>query len=626
MCAICGIVYFERDRNVDADVVRSMMTCMQHRGPDDEGMYLNGCVALGHRRLSIIDLQTGKQPISNEDGKVWIVFNGEIYNYADLRSDLQIRGHLFRTKTDTEVIIHAYEEYGEDCLLRFRGMFAFAIWDAKKRKLFLARDRIGIKPLYYCVTGESFIFASEMKAILCNETVRREVDPRIIDRFLTYYYVPGEKTLIKGIYKVPTGHYLTFKDGRLEKKQYWDLEFPEEQKLLDLEKAKGHLMELLRETIRLHMISDVPVGILLSGGVDSSALLSLCVSETNKRISTFTIGFEEAGFDDERIFARLAAERYGTRHYETSMTAEQFQDFLPYYVWHMEEPVCEPPAVALYYVAKMACSHVKVLLSGEGGDEAFAGYPNHRNMLLLEQMKKKLNWLAIPLSRGLIYFAELLHMRRVKRYAKLLTIPQDKYYLSRTSSPYSTFNHDYEKLYTDDFLSKIDKNDSMSPTRDLFNKIKYDDPLHRMLYIDTKTWLPDDLLIKADKITMATSVELRVPLLDHVLLEYAARIPSNLKIRNLKTKYILKNMFENIVPKEILRKKKTGFPVPYEKWLREDLRNYVEGILLSKKAIQRGYFKKETVESMIYGGQNEHLSKEIFSLLILELWHRSFIG
>jgi asparagine synthase (glutamine-hydrolysing) len=625
MCGICGKVNFDKAQCVDRDLLRSMMASMHHRGPDDEGMYLSGNVGLGHRRLSIIDLNTGKQPIANEDDTVWIVFNGEIYNYQELRKELLGRGHRFRTETDTEVIIHAYEEYGEDFLSRLRGMFAFAIWDEKKRQLLLARDRVGIKPLYCCLSGKSLIFASEMKAILSDSAVPREINYPIIDRFLSYYYVPGSETLIKGIRKLDPGHYLLCKEGAVETRQYWDLEFPATPQPVAFAEAKERLMELLKEAVRLHMISDVPVGLLLSGGVDSSALLSLCIHESDKEISTFTIGFDGEGFDDERVYARIAANRYGTKHYETTISAAQFRDFLPEYVRFMEEPVCEPPAVALYYITKLAKEHVKVLISGEGGDEAFAGYPNHRNMLLLEKVKAAAGPLSGIVAQSLALAGYLAGDARVTKYAALMRLRQNEYYRSRTATPLTLFNRDYAAIYTKDFLDMIDKDYSVRPSAEYLANARAADPLNRMLYVDTKTWLPDDLLVKADKITMANSIELRVPLLDHVVLEYAASLPPEFKVNGTETKYILKRTFENIVPKEILNKKKTGFPVPYERWLGREMRDYVTEMLLDPATLGRGYFKKEAMETSLNGSKSASYSKEVFSLLVLELWHRTFI-
>ena len=432
MCGICGKLFFEQQRPVDRQLIRSMADSMRHRGPNDEGYYVNGQIGLGHRRLSIIDLNSGKQPISNEDGTVWIVFNGEIYNYQALRASLSEKGHKFKTDSDTEVIVHAYEEFGEDCVAELRGMFAFAVWDDKDKTLFITRDRVGIKPLYYFLNNYQIIFASEMKAILQDNSVPREVDPQIIDRFLTYYYVPGEETTLRGIRKLSPGHYLIARDGKVQIRQYWDLHFSQDNGHGSLKQASGELLDILKESVRLHMISDVPVGFLLSGGVDSTAMLSLSVHETDKDLSTFTIGFDGHDFADERPYARLAAKRFGTKHYDMTMSAQDFLAFLPKYVWHMEEPVCEPPAIALYYVSKLAAEHVKVLISGEGGDEAFAGYQTYRNLVWLERLKSIIGPFNGSIGRmvetlGRMHFG----LKRLQKYAPLLSIPFDQYYYSR---------------------------------------------------------------------------------------------------------------------------------------------------------------------------------------------------
>jgi len=374
------------------------------------------------------------------------------------------------------------------------------------------------------------------------------------------------------------------------------------------------------------MISDVPVGFLLSGGVDSTALLSCAVNETDKRISTFTIGFAGADFADERPYARLAAKRFGTNHYEMTISAEQFSAFLPKYVWHMEEPVCEPPAVALYYVSKLAGNHVKVVLSGEGGDEAFGGYQNYRNLLLLEKGKKAAGPL-IGVAAGLLRTAARVKgFHRAQKYAPLMTAPLAAYYYSRVSSPFSYFNRNKESICTRDFLARVKPNGSTELIQGLFRRVQGSDPLNQMLYVDTKTWLPDDLLIKADKITMANSLELRVPLLDHMVLEFAAGIPQHFKVRGTTTKRILKRAFADHVPTEIIKRKKTGFPLPYGKWLSTNLRTYVRDALLDTKALQRGYFEKSAVEKLLDSSdRGEPVAKEIFSLLTLELWHNQFV-
>jgi asparagine synthase (glutamine-hydrolysing) len=624
VCGICGKLNFDSHNTPESSLLHAMLHSIHHRGPDGGGTYLSGPIGLGHRRLSIIDLNTGQQPLANEDDSIWIVFNGEIYNYEDLRTDLLARGHKFKTESDTEVIVHLYEEYRENCVEKLRGMFAFALWDDRRRELFLARDRVGIKPLYYRLDDKSLIFASEIKAILADAEVRPEVDPAMIDRFLTFFYLPGEETLIKGIRRLPPGSYMVVKDGKTKIQQYWDLHFVPSN--LGLREAEEQLMALLDESVRLHMIADVPVGFLLSGGVDSTAMLGLAVGKSDRPISSYTIGFSEPGIADERPYASLAARRYGSQHHETTISAQDFVEFLPRYVWHMEEPVCEPPAVALYYVSKLASNYVKVLISGEGGDEAFGGYPNYRNLLWLERLKTAMGPFRPLLASGISLLGRLLQSRRVSKYAPLVGLPLESYYYSRTSSPFQFFNQHFTDLYSNDFLQSIDKTDSASVVKKYLSNGTGSDRVNQMLYVDTKTWLADDLLTKADKMTMASSIELRVPLLDHRVLEFAASLPGNYKVRGLKMKYIAKRALERRVPREIIQRKKAGFPVPYDSWLRKELKDWLAGILLDSRTIFRGYFRRSCIEQMISRDLREGgYSKELFSLATLELWHRAFI-
>ena len=624
MCGICGKLVFDKQAAVAPSLLSSMLQTIQHRGPDDEGKYFAPQVGVGHRRLSIIDLSLGHQPLANEDDTVWIVFNGEIYNYQDLRQDLLTRGHVFKTHSDTEVIIHLYEECGESCVEKLRGMFAFAIWDDKKKVLLLARDRVGIKPLYYWKTDKSLIFASEIKAIMADAEVKREVDPAMIDRFLSFYFLPGEETLLRNILKLAPGHYLIVRDGKVDIREYWNLRFSETP--MSLEACEKKLVELLEEAARLHMISDVPVGFLLSGGVDSTAMLHFAVGKTTFPLSSYTLGFTEALTVDERPYARLAAKEYGCEHHEMTITSKDFMDFMPKYVWHMEEPVCEPQAVALYYVSKLAKSFVKVLISGEGGDEAFAGYPIYRNLLWLERLKKPFGPLNGLFKAGLNQANRFLHSHKIAKYAPLLDVPLDSYYFSRTSSPGKYFNTNIDSLYTSDFLQHVDKENSVGVAKAFLKNSKGQSVVNRMLYVDTKTSLPDDLLLKADKMTMANSLELRVPLLDHKILEFAASLPANFKVRRFTTKYVFKETLRNKLPKQILDRRKAGFPVPYESWLRTEMRDWVRDILLDREAISRGYFNKGCIENLIsedsrWGG----LTKELLSLATLELWHRAFL-
>ncbi len=626
MCGICGKMFIAADRQVDPTLIEKMCDVMSHRGPDDHGIYVSRGVGLGHRRLSIIDLQTGKQPISNEHGNIWVVFNGEIYNYRDLRVELISKGHLFSTQTDTEVIVHLYEEYGDDFSSKMRGMFAIALWDERQKKLILSRDRVGIKPLYYYLTKDTLTFGSEIKAILADPTVPRDIDLSGINLLMSYYFIPGNKTLLAGIKKLLPGHYLVVKNGKCSDTQYWDLSFSKTRKHISFETAKKEVIELLRKSVCDHMISDVPVGFLLSGGVDSTALLSFAVEETDKKISSFTIGFESDKFADERKYAALAAKRFGTNHYDMTIDAKQFAEFLPKYVWHMEEPVCEPPAVALYYVSNLAKDHVKVLLSGEGGDEAFAGYSNYRNLTCLEGIKRLAGSFSPSMGRAISMFTSSGPLKRFNRYGFLMGMDFESYYYSRSSSPLNFLNKNAKEFYTQEFYDNIHLAESHDFRKRLLQNVESGDLLDKMLYIDTKTWLPDDLLVKADKITMANSIELRVPLLDHTVLEYAASLPNDFKLKGVTTKYILKKSFEGRIPDEILYRKKTGFPVPYAKWMSNDLNNYVSDVLLDVKTINRGFFQRSAISQLLEANRRQPAcAKEIFMLVALELWHRRFI-
>jgi asparagine synthase (glutamine-hydrolysing) len=626
MCGICGKINFDSNAPVDPAALRSMMDSMAHRGPDEDGVHLSRNAGLGHKRLCIIDLTSGQQPMANEDESIWIIFNGEIYNYKELQKFLLSKGHRLRTASDTEVIVHLYEEFGEECVGKLQGMFTFALWDRNKGELLLARDRVGIKPLYYCVTGDALLFGSEVKAILAEGSVQVQLNPAALDTFLTFGYVPGDETLFRGVEKLPPGHYLTVRNGAVKVKQYWDLQMPEAKRTQTFEENVEALRELLGKSVRDHMISDVPVGILLSGGVDSTAVLSYAVEAAGQPLSTFTIGFGEHDGADERLPARLVAKQFGTHHYETTITSGDFADWLPSYVWHMEEPVCEPPAVALYFVSKLARKHVTVLLSGEGGDEAFAGYSTYRNIAWLERLKRLLGPLRLPASGMAKLLGGLAGNKQLQHYAPLMAMPLEEYYYSRSSDPLAFFNQNRAALYSPDFLAQIHSNGDAKLSEKLMMSLGSVDALSKMLYVDTKTWLPDDLLVKADKVTMANSVELRVPLLDHHVLEFAASVPSSHKLSGFRTKHVLKQAIANRVPKAILERPKTGFPVPYDRWLRSDLKAFTADVLMDSRTTARGYFNRGLVEQVLRENSPErNRSKEIFSLLVLELWHRAFI-
>jgi len=626
MCGICGKLMLGDEAAVSPALVKAMADTIYHRGPDDDGYYVSGPIGLGFRRLAIIDLQRGHQPVSNEDGTVQIIFNGEIYNYQELREFLLAKGHVFKTQSDTEVIVHLYEELGPQCLEKLRGMFAFAIWDENTKSLLLARDRVGIKPLYYCLTDKSLVFGSEIKAILADPSMSREIAPEMIDRFLTFLYVPGQETLLRGIRKLLPGHFLLARDGKVVIQQYWDLCFAKPNHQQSFKDAEADLLNLLAEAVKLHMIADVPVGVLLSGGVDSTGVLSFAVHGTDKEVSSYTVGFSGGDVADERPYARIAADKFGTQHHDITISAKDFASFLPRYVWHMEEPVCEPPAVALFYVSKLARNYVKVLLSGEGGDEAFAGYSNYRNLVWLERAKRGLAPLNGAVARGLALANSLLHAPRIAKYGPLFNDSFPSYYYSRTSNPHCHTGNRLGEVYSPDFAKAIDREHTLEPVRQLQNHVRGQNALDAMLYIDTKTWLPDDLLIKADKMTMANSVELRVPLLDHKVLEFAAALPPSFKLNGFNRKHILKRALVQKIPKEILNRKKAGFPVPYESWLRSDLKDTVWALLTDRRTVERGYFRKDAIAGLLQADSNgANYSKEIFSLLALELWQRTFL-
>jgi asparagine synthase (glutamine-hydrolysing) len=625
MCGICGKLSFDQEQSVEPNLIEAMTNVIAHRGPDGSGIHVAGPIGLGHRRLSIIDLTTGDQPMCNEDGTVWVVYNGEIYNYQELRTELLALGHRFKSATDTEVLVHAYEEWGEASVARMRGMFAYALWDARKRLLLLARDRVGVKPLYYANTGSSLLFGSEMKSLLVDVSLARRVNPRAIDRFLAYHYLPGNETLFEGVSKLDPGHYLVVLDGRVSVHQYWDLRFDVSDRWSSLEEASQALEELLRRTVKDHMISDVPVGVLLSGGVDSSAILGLAATQTSDQLRTFTVGFDGESVADERPFARLAAQRYGTQHHEVTVSSEQFREFLPKFVWHMEEPVCEPPGIALYFVSQLArATGTKVLLSGEGGDEAFGGYEIYRNLVLLEQAKGTLGP-ARPLLSLLLRVMAAAGWRRAGDYSSLVGQALHDYYVGRTATPMTSLSQWRQRLYRGDFARYIEEHQPDSIARRAFRSASPMAPLNHMLYVDTKSWLPDDLLVKADKMTMAASTELRVPLLDYQILEFGGSLPSHFKVQGVMTKRVLKEAIRSAVPAEIVKRKKAGFPVPYERWLRGDLRTFIFDTLLARNSAISDYFEPEKVRAALESSDGSAgLSKGIFSLVVLELWHQQF--
>ncbi len=620
MCGICGIYNASSKEPASHSIIERMTRMMAHRGPDDSGLHLDGPLGLGFARLSIIDLDGGHQPMCNETGALWLVFNGEIWNYQALRQDLQNKGHRFRTKGDSETILHAYEEYGTDCVTHLHGMFGFAIWDSYRQRLFLARDRAGKKPLYYtCVDGD-FFFASEIKALLGHPRVRREPDVQALADFLSIRYVPAPATLFANIYKLRPGHWLLYEHGAIRETCYWDYTFSQtEQRPIEeyIHNIKQHIYRAVEE----RMIADVPVGALLSGGVDSSIISGVMSRLSNQKVETFAVGFDHPDYS-ELPYARLVANHFGTNHHELLVQSSDLTRYWPQLTWHRDEPVSEPSDLGIYLVSKLARQYVKVVLSGEGGDELFAGYPKYvvdwmaRYYQLLPMAIR--NSILTPLLEQLPY-----RMRKLKQAARNLSEPAPE----RWMSWFGIFNgHLKESLLADEVKRHIDLDASRQFKRWLATNPQRDN-LSAMLYLDTKIWLPDNLLMKGDKMTMAASLELRVPLLDQQLIEYTATIPSQSKIRPLQAKYLLKRAFADFLPAQILTRKKMGFNVPTGIWFREGQRGIITRLLLSERLRQRGYFNNRFIASMV----RDHLEgrtnyqAQLFTLASLELWFRVFI-
>jgi asparagine synthase (glutamine-hydrolysing) len=608
MCGICGVVRVKPPGPVDEDILRRMRDAMVHRGPDDEGLFIAGSVGLGHRRLSIIDLSGGHQPMANGDETVWITYNGEVYNFQELRTFLEAKGYVFRTKSDTEVILHAYEAFGEACVEHLRGMFAFAIWDGRKKQLVLVRDRLGIKPLYYTMHEGTFLFASEIKAILQWPGIPREVDPVALRQYLRCRYVPGPRTMFKGILKLQPGHLLRMRSGDVTIRCYWDL--PLDGEVISPEHADRLLRDRIEECISLHLVSDVPLGVFLSGGIDSTVITGLMSSMISDPAQTFAVGYGPDSVVDETPFARLAAEHFHTVHQELALGSENFWKFLPQLVWFLDEPVADPAAVPLYFLSRFARQFVTVVLSGEGGDEILAGYGIYPKMLWLERLRH------LP---GLSLIRLLFPGQKVGRYLDWARHPLEDRYRGVST----VFSEDAgTRLLAAELAS--DGNEDFGSS--YFERTVRLDPLRRMLYFDLKVWLPDDLLIKADRMTMGTSVELRVPFLDHTLVEWVWRLPSHLKLRRSTGKYLLRSAMADVIPREILQRRKQGFAVPIKDWFRQGLGQAARQ-LLAPEGGRSSLFDVRRVESLITSHENGRadLSEALFTLAVLACWHRVFI-
>lgn len=649
MCGICGEIDFY-NKGIRPEPVKRMCDVLAHRGPDDQGMVLirgnqyfeikepseltscrNGFeVALGHRRLSIIDLsKAAHQPMCNENGSVWIVFNGEIYNFQDLRKGLEKNGHLFKSHSDTEVILHAYEEWDVDCLNRFRGMFAFAIWDSNLNRLFLARDRLGEKPLVYFHKNGRFIFASEIKAILQAPGIERKVNLYALHHYLTYQYVPSPDTIFEGMKKLPPAHYLLYDySGNMSIEQYWKLNFtPIQNTYDDLSELCDRIRTKLEESVKLRLISDVPVGAFLSGGVDSSLIVGMMAKLSGKPVKTFSIGFEEKDFD-ELSYAKLVSDHFATEHHEF-VVRPNAMEILPRLIWHYNEPFADSSAIPTYYVANVTKNYVKVVLTGDAGDENFAGYQRY----LLNKWVSLLIRIPEKLRKGLMLsflrVISSLHwkekvLNRLVDFLESLSDDQARNYIEQIK----IFNaKEKEDLYTEDFCKNLGNVNPLDFILKKFEEVETDDLLGKLLYVDINSYLPEDLLVKMDIATMANSLEARVPFLDHELMEFVAGIPSHLKLKGSMTKFILKKTFSNLLPRAILKRKKMGFAVPISRWFRKELKGYVYEILLDRKALNRGYFRERAIQRLL----DDHIalrydhSAKIWALLILEIWFRVFM-
>jgi len=605
-----------------------MCDTIAHRGPDDYGVYSDRWVSLGHRRLSIIDLEHGRQPLSNEDGTVWIVFNGEIYNFRELRNELLAAGHRFRTSSDTEVIVHLYEQHGTDCVRHLRGMFAFAIWDQPKRRLFLARDHIGQKPLFFYHGNGVFAFASEIKALLSLNRVKVEMDPAAMNHLISLRYAPGTGTLFTGIHKLPAAHWMVFADGRVHTERYWQLDYIK--KLTGKEDdVVAELKDRLLQTVESHLISDVPVGAFLSGGMDSSTVTAMMATQSSSRVQTFSIGVREADFN-ELPYARLVAQRYKTQHHER-IADDQLVRLLPKLIWHMDE-ITDPFGFGVFLVAQLASSHVKVVLGGDGGDEIFAGYDRYAGHKLVDYYcflpaalrKNVFGSLIRCLPDSYSYNSNTQKLRWLNEMS--LTTGGDRYAQSLTHLRFP--REVKERLYTPELRKDLaDEFDSTRHILEHFETARAADVIDKMLYTDMMTRMPEHLLRIVDHMTMAHSLEDRSPLLDYRLVDFAASIPVNLKLRGRKLKYVFKQVATEFLPPQLLSRSKQGFSFPLAYWMKSRLGNLLETLFVSSRLAEEGYFRREYMMELLNqhrAGKVDH-NYRLWILLNLELWWRIYI-
>lgn len=632
MCGIAGYLSTS-GRELGPEVLRDMLQAIVHRGPDEDGRLEDGPLAMGMRRLSIIDLADGTQPIFDESGRYGIVFNGEIYNYRELREQLLARGHQLKTHSDTETIVHLYEELGAGCLEHLRGMFAFAIWDHREKSLFIARDRLGIKPLYYSETAAGFVFGSEIKSLLLHPAVKREVDVTALSQYISMKYVPAPRTLFAGISSLEPGHWLRIQAGKVVAKQrYWDLPFADAEQMaaaaqraasgsgLNEQAAADELLTLLRESVGLHLRSDVPFGAFLSGGLDSSTIVALMAEQMTSPVKTFSVGFDGEGVQDELPYAAQVAEAFGCEHHTLKIGANDFLNLAEKVLWHLDQPIADQATIATHMVAKLARQHVKMVLTGEGGDELFAGYARYAG----ERYARYGRWLPGSLAGGSRWLVERLPGLRRAKIALSACSYRDE--AQRFANWFPMFKEDAKRQLFVAQRQALGLGVGQVFAAEL-ERCHAADSVQRMLYVDSKLWLVDYLLLRGDKLTMANSLEARVPLLDHKLVEFAARLPVEMKLRDGQRKYLLKRMAKRLLPPEIIDRKKQGFPIPIERWLRREAAGMMQDLLSEDTLRRREYFEPSYVQRLMQqhlSGYCDH-STELWGLMSFEMWLRQFI-
>lgn len=621
MCGITGILRPKGEGNIE--LLKKMNCLLAHRGPDAEGYYCDEKkgIALGHRRLSIIDLTTGQQPVHNEDRSIWVILNGEIYNFRELAKSLEEAGHTFYTRSDTEAIVHAYEEYGENSLKHLRGMFAFALWDSRKEILILARDRVGKKPLVYTrLSDGTLLFSSELQSLMAHPGVSREINFNSLHDYLTFQYIPSPSTIYKGVFKLPPAHYIKAKAGTIEINEYWEPSFSEEYNVSE-DEACFKVKELLTDAVRIRMISDVPLGAFLSGGIDSSIVVGIMSEISKSPVKTFSIGFEEEKYSELK-YARMVAERFQTEHHEFVVNPDAVE-VLPSLVRHYGEPYADSSALPTFYLSQLTRQHVTVALNGDGGDELFAGYNRYKigavvlPSAIMKGISRMLDSLPLKESpRGLLgkmrRFAALSDSTPARRYGRIMSYfsPEER-----------------ASLYTPWMHEQIGSADPYSYFERLFDRGAGLGPVNRALLVDLCSYLPEDLLVKVDIASMMNSLEARSPFLDHKLIDYVSSLPSTFKLKGGTAKYILKQAFKGMVPDNILNRSKMGFGVPLDAWFRGRLNGYLREHLLSERSIRRGYFKPDAVRNLIVSHENGRRNHglKLWMLLVLELWHREFL-